>query len=161
MSYHDLLPSSWLHGKDEAEQPLVSLRKQMDSLFEDFDRGFWTRSLDYAVRTNVSETDKEICVTAELPGLTEEDVDLEVFANRLIIKGKKESETEERKDEKGRQFHRVERMSGAFQRSLALPFEIDADAVKAEVKDGVLTVTVPKPAEVAENTRKIKVTRPA
>lgn len=159
MSYQDWLPTSWLHQKDTEVAPLVSLRKQVDSLFDDFDRGFWARSAEFAVRSNISETDKEICITAELPGLTEEDVDVSVVGNRLTIKGEKKSETEEKNGDDGRQYHRVERMSGAFQRSIALPFEIETDAVAAEVKNGVLTVTVTKPAEVLENTKKIKVTR--
>jgi len=157
MSYQDWLPTSWLHHKDDA--PLVSLRKQVDTLFDDFDRSFLERGADFAVRSNISETDKDVCITAELPGLSDEDVDVSVVGNRITIKGEKKSETDERKDEDGRQFHRIERMSGAFQRSVALPFEIEADAVKADVKDGVLTVTVTKPPEVVENTKKIKVTR--
>lgn len=159
MPYQDWLPTSWLHHKNSADAPLVSLRKQVDSLFDDFDRGFWSRDADFAVRSNMSETDKEVCITAELPGLSDEDVDVSVVGNQITIKGEKKSETDERGDEDGRQFHRIERMSGAFQRSVALPFEIDADAVKADVKDGVLTVTVAKPPEVVENTKKIKITR--
>jgi len=161
MSYQDWLPTSWLHPREKDDAPLVSLRKQVDSLFDDFDRGFWSRGTEIALRSNISETDKEICVTAELPGLTEEDVDVSVVGNRLTIRGEKKSESEERKDDEGRQYHRIERMSGAFQRSIALPFEIAADAVKAEVRDGVLTVTVAKPAEVVEKAKKIKVTKSA
>ncbi|WP_245418005.1 Hsp20/alpha crystallin family protein [Cohaesibacter celericrescens] len=155
MLYQDLLPY-----KDDLDAPMVSLlRKQVDSLFDDFDPGFWTRNAELSVRTNLSETDKEVCITAELPGLSEEDVDVSVVGNRITIKGEKKSETDERKDEEGRQYHRIERMSGAFQRKVALPFDIPTDAVKADVKNGILTVTVAKPAEVVENTKKIKITR--
>lgn len=159
MSYHDWLPTSWLHHKNTDDTPFLSLRKQVDSLFEDFDRGFWAHGAEFALRSNVSETDKEICVTAELPGLTEGDVDVSVVGNRLTIKGEKKSESDERSDDEGRQYHRIERMSGAFQRTVALPFDIEADDVAAEVKDGVLTVTVTKPPEVVENKKKIKVTK--
>lgn len=159
MSYQDWLPTSWLHQKDNDDAPLLSLRKQVDTLFDEFDRGFWARGAQFPVRSNISETEKEVCVTAELPGLTEEDVDVSVVGNRLMIKGEKGSESDERKDEEGRLFHRIERVSGAFQRSIALPFEIRADAVTAEVKDGVLTVTVAKPPEALEHTKKIKVAR--
>lgn len=158
MSYQDWLPSTWLHHKDATDAPIVSLRKQVDSLFDDFNQGFWARNADFAVRTNLSETDREVCITAELPGLTEDDVDVSVVGNRITIQGEKKSETDERKDEEGRQYHRIERMSGTFQRSVALPFDIPADAVKADVKNGVLTVVITKPAEVVENTKKIKVT---
>jgi len=159
MSYQDWLPTAWRQHNDNTETPLVSLRKQMDTLFDDFDRSFWERGADFAVRSNISETDKEVRITAELPGLSDEDVDVSVVGNQITIKGEKKSETEERKDDEDRQFHRIERMSGAFQRSVALPFEIQAEAVKADVKDGVLTVTVTKPPEVVENTKKIEVTR--
>lgn len=159
MAYQDWLPTSWLHHKDGEDAPLVTFRKQLDTLFEDFDRGFRARSDDFAVRSNISETDSEVCITAELPGLTDKDIDVSVVGNRITVKGEKQSETEEKKDDKGRQFHRIERMSGAFQRSVALPFEVDAQTVRADVKDGVLTVTVPKPAGATENTTKIKVAR--
>jgi HSP20 family protein len=159
MPYQDWLPTSWLHPKDAENAPLVSLRKQVDSLFDDFDHGFWNRNSEFNVRSNISETDKEICITAELPGLTEADVDVSVVGNRITVKGEKKSETEEKKDDEGRQFHRIERTSGTFQRSIACPFEIGEDAVTAVVKDGVLTVTVAKPEEIVEKTRKIKVAR--
>lgn len=166
MTYQDWLPGHWRHRrrhrrhhKDTNDSPLGSLREQMDTLFDDFDHGFWSESPDFAMHSNVSETDKEVCITAELPGLSEEDVDVSVVGNRITIQGEKKSETDERKDEEGRQFHRIERMSGAFQRSIALPFDIPTDAVKADVKNGVLTVAIAKPAEVIENTKKIKITR--
>ena len=109
------------------------------------------------VRSNVSETDKEFCVTAELPGMTEADVDVSVTGDRIVIRGEKKSEKEERSDEEGREYHRIERTSGSFQRTMTLPFTIDADKVEAQVKDGVLTVTIPKPPEAVEKTRKVKV----
>jgi len=157
MSYQDYLPSNWVKNRQSDEHPLVSLRKEVDSLFDDFGSGFFGGNKEVSVRSNVSETDKEFCVTAELPGMTEEDVDVSVTGDRIIIKGEKKSEKEERSEEKGREFHRIERSSGMFQRVMTLPFAIDADQVEAVVKDGVLTVTIPKPPEVVENTKKIKV----
>lgn len=157
MSYQDYLPMNWLKNRPNDENPLVSLRKEVDSLFDDFGGGLFKDASAFNVRTNVSETDTEFCVTAELPGMTEEDVDVSVSGDRVIIKGQKKSEKEERSDEKGREFHRIERSSGSFQRVMSLPFTIEADKVEAVVKDGVLTVTIPKPPEVVENTKKIKV----
>ncbi len=113
------------------------------------------------MRSNVSETDKEICITAELPGMDQKDIDISVAASRITIKGEKKSEKEEKKEEEGRQFHRIERSSGSFQRSISLPFYIDPDKVGAEFKNGVLTVTIAKPPEVAEKTKKIEVTSPS
>ncbi len=152
------LPSLWKDWTEDTGSPFSSLRKQIDSLFEDFDHGSSTsKSAGLVVRSNVSETDKEICITAELPGIEEKDVDVSVTGNRITIKGEKKSEKEEKKDEEGRQFHRIERSSGSFYRSMTLPFEIEADAVKAEVKNGVLTVNISKPATEIEKTKKIEV----
>ena len=155
MSYQDWLPTSWSRHKDDNDNPFMALRSQVENLFEDFDKGFWSRNGEFVVRSNVSETESEICITAELPGLTDKDVDVEVVGNRIAIKGQKKSE----KEEEGRQFHRMERSSGSFQRVMTMPFEIDPDTVSASVKDGVMTVTIPKPAEVVSKTRKIKITQ--
>lgn len=157
MTYRDWLPSLWNERKEGEDHPFLTLRKQMDSIFDDFGSGLMLHPGQLAVRSNVSETDKEIRVTAELPGLEQKDIDISVTGNRLTIKGEKTSENEEKKDEEGRQFHRIERSSGMFQRSMTLPFEIDNNAVNAEFKNGVLTVTVTKPPEAVEKTRKIEI----
>lgn len=157
MSNQDFLPASWINRRRNQEHPLSALRKEIGNLFDDFGNGFFDTGADFNILSNVSETDKEFCITAELPGLTKEDVDLSVTGDRIVIKGEKKSEKETRGDEEGREFHRIERTSGSFQRMMTLPFAIDADKVEAVVKDGVLTVTVPKPTEAAKNTKKIKV----
>jgi HSP20 family protein len=109
----------------------------------------------------VSETDEEICITAELPGVEEKDIDISVSANRITIKGDKKSETEEKKEQVGRQFLRLERSSGSFKRYMNLPFDIDPDTVEAEFKRGVLTVRIPKPPEAIEKTKKIEIRKPS
>ena len=158
MSYQDWLPASWSKHERDDEGPFGALRKQIDGLFDDFGNGFFAGQDAMTVRSNVSETDKDICITAELPGLTDKDVDVSVAGHQITIKGEKKSEVDEKKEKEGRQFHRIERSSGAFHRTMTLPFEIDPDMVKADVKNGVLTVTVPKPPELVEKTKKIKVT---
>jgi len=157
MSYQDYLPTNWIRHRKDDDHPLVALRKEVDSLFDDFGNGFFNGATEMNVRSNVSETDAEFCVTAELPGMTEADVDVSIAGDRIIIKGEKKSEKDEESDEKGRHFHRIERMSGAFQRMMTLPFVIDADTVEAVVKDGILTVTIPKPPETVAGSKKIKV----
>ena len=127
MKYQDWLPSLWSENKDNGESPFNSLRKQIDSLFEGFDGDIFKDKSGFSIQSNVSETEKEICITAELPGLEEKDVDVSVSGNRISIKGEKKSELEEKKDEEGREFHRIERRSGSFQRMMNLPFEIDSD----------------------------------
>ena len=158
MIHRDWLPSLWNDKREGEENPFLNFRKQMDSIFDDFTgRGLMGGSGALAVRSNVSETDKEIRVTAELPGIDQKDIDISVTGNRLTIRGEKKSESEERRGEEGRQFHRVERSSGMFQRSMALPFDIDTNAVSAEFQNGVLTVTIAKPQDVVAKTKKIEV----
>jgi HSP20 family protein len=158
MSLQDYLPSKMTKGKNAEVDLFSSFRKQIENVFDDYSNGFFGQSQLVAVRSNLSETDTDIRVTAELPGLTDADVDVSVVGNLITIKGEKRSEKEEKSDEKGREFHMIERSSGAFRRTMTLPFEIDADTVKAEVKDGVLTVTIPKPPEAVEKVKKITVT---
>jgi HSP20 family protein len=91
---------------------------------------------------DVSETDKEIEITTELPGLEENDIQLNVADNVLTIRGEKKNEREESKKD----YHLVERSYGSFVRSVQLPDGVNADNIKAVMSKGVLKVTVPKPA---------------
>jgi HSP20 family protein len=101
---------------------------------------------------NVSETDKEIRITAELPGVTEQDIDVSLDDDVLTIRGEKRFE---RTDEK-ENFHFVERSYGTFQRSVRLPYAVDQEQVQAHCENGVLTVTLPKTAQ-QERSRRIQV----
>jgi HSP20 family protein len=101
---------------------------------------------------DISETDREIHVKAELPGMDPKEIDITVTGDLLTIKGEKREE----KEEKGRNFHRRERRYGSFSRSFRLPVEVKADSINASYKDGVLTVTVPKAEE--EKAKRIEVT---
>lgn len=159
MDYRDWLPTAWLGDKDDEENPFGSLRKQVDTLFEDFDKGILEKVGSFVVRSNVSETDDAVCITAELPGVELDDIDVSVTGNRITVKGEKKSEKDEKGEEDGRQFRRIERSSGAFYRSMSLPFEIDPDTVTADTKDGVLTVTVPKLPEAVTETKKIEINK--
>ena len=101
---------------------------------------------------NVSETDKEIRITAELPGVTEQDIEVSLDDDVLTIRGEKKFE---RKDDK-ENFHFVERSYGTFQRSLRLPYAVDSEQVQASFENGVLTLTVPKTGR-QERSRRIQV----
>ena len=157
MRLRSSLPSLW----SQDSSPLQSLKRDIDDLFSGWVGDLssaempWTRT-EFLPRVNVSETEKEISVTAELPGVEEKNIDVTVSGDQLIIKGEKKSEIDEKKEEKGRTFRRVERSFGSFQRCMALPFEIDPDKVQASFKNGVLTLTVPKPTEVQKKARKIE-----
>jgi HSP20 family protein len=136
-------------------EPFTSLRRDMDRLFE----GFSARprlgppaiaGAGMAPRVDVSETETEIRIEAELPGVDEKDVEVVLSDGRLTIKGEKKQEREEKKEKKKekkekKDFHLVERSYGSFARSIGLPFEADPGQVKASFAKGVLTVTVPKP----------------
>jgi HSP20 family protein len=89
------------------------------------------------------ETDDHLVLRGDLPGMTEDDIDIEIKDNVLTVSGERKSDHEE----KGEGFHRVERSFGSFSRSLTLPQGIDADQVEANFDKGVLEVRVPKPAE--------------
>lgn len=106
---------------------------------------------DWSPRVDISETDKEYLVKAELPDVTKEDMHLSVDNGVLTIRGEKKQE----KEEKGKRFHRIERHYGSFSRSFTLPDNVDAAAIKAAFKDGVLNVTLPKSSK--KPTKAIKV----
>jgi HSP20 family protein len=150
------MPGPW-GGRDV--DPLRGFRTQIDSLFEDW----FGRSMGgmLAPRIDVSETDQELRLSVELPGVDEKDIDVSLVGDQLTIKGEKKSEQQDKQDDDGRVFHRVERSYGAFRRSMTLPFEADPDNVSADFKNGVLTVTLPKPAGALDQakTRKIEVKR--
>jgi len=154
MASKSWLPTPW--GNREVE-PFRGFRTQIDSLFEDW----FGRNMGgmLAPRIDVSETDKEVTLTAELPGVDEKNIDVSLVGDQLTIKGEKKSEQEDKKDEDGRIFHRVERSYGAFQRTMTLPYPVDPEHVAAEFKDGVLKITLPKPADAAKRAapRKIEV----
>jgi HSP20 family protein len=123
--------------------PFATLQQEIDRLFDGFATsfsGFPARGLVPSM--DLSETDKEIELTAELPGLEEKDVQLNVADNVLTIRGEKKNEREE----KNKDYQLVERSYGSFTRSIQLPTGVNPDSIKAVMSKGVLRVTVPKPA---------------
>lgn len=158
MTIRNMLPRLW--GDDV--HPLASLRREMDDLFENWTKDFgvpqniWTGSGAWP-RVNISETDKELRVTAELPGVEQKDIDITLTGGDLVIKGEKKSESDEKKDDKGRSYQRVERSFGLFERRMTLPFEVETSKIDATFKDGVLTLVLPKPAEAQKASRKIEI----
>ncbi|MGB8894371.1 MAG: Hsp20/alpha crystallin family protein [Pseudolabrys sp.] len=134
-------------GRDRSvASPFMSLQREIDRLFEDFSRGFPTMAGNGATALmpsmDVTETDKEIEITAELPGLEEKDVQINIADNILTIRGEKKAE----KEQKDKNYRLVERSYGSFERTLELPEGVNADAIKASISKGLLKVTVPKPA---------------
>jgi len=146
MNLKSLIPVGRQRMVARADNPFLSLQGEIDRLFDNFTRGF--PSLGNGGMTNlmptmdVSETDNEIEITAELPGLRDKDVQINVADNVLSIRGEKKAE----KEQKDKNYRLVERSYGSFERSLELPEGVDAGAIKASIDKGVLKVVVPKPA---------------
>lgn len=108
----------------------------------------WTPSVD------VSETDKEFVIKAEIPGVKKDDVKVTIESGMLTIKGERKME----KEEKGKKFHRVERSYGSFVRSFRIPDGVDESKVKAEFKDGMMNVALPKSEKAKSKVLEIPVT---
>ncbi len=164
MAITDLIP--WKREEQrvpvrrEESYPLQSLQQEMNRLFDEFfNRLNLTpfRMLEeqwdvFSPRVNVVENDKQVKVSAELPGLDEKDIDVSLSNNVLTISGEKKEETEDR----GKNYYCMERSYGSFRRSIPLPCEVDSDKADATFKNGVLTITLPKTAE-AQRRKKIAV----
>lgn len=131
-----------------SERGLGALQHQMNRLFEDFfGEGSWPSLFgraEWAPALDISENDEEFLVTAEVPGISRENIDISVTGNMLTLKGEKRAETTE--EEHG-SYHRVERSFGSFLRTVALPSTVDPGNVRANMKDGVLEIHLAKKEE--------------
>jgi HSP20 family protein len=148
----------------QAWNPFLSLRQEMDRLFDGFSarwpfdgRGEMTpwngfAAFDAIPATDMVEKEKEYVVTAELPGVEEKDIEVTLHDDILTIRAEK---TQEKREEK-KDYHLSERRYGSYHRSFRLP-AVDASKVEASYKKGVLTVTLPKSAEAQAKQRKIKI----
>jgi HSP20 family protein len=140
--------------------PLAAFRHEVDRLFDSFVEGFGNRDLTNGgdwrspmPALDIAETDKELVITAEVPGISEKDVDVTVSGDVLTIKGEKKAEQEDKNDG----YSYVERRYGCFSRALRLPFEVKDENVEAKYDKGVLTIRIPKPAGVQKPVRQIEV----
>jgi HSP20 family protein len=163
MSMRDLIP--WNRSsrvpvqRGEEGTPFLTLHREMNRLFDDVFRGFdfaplrFDRVFDRTwswPSVEVSENDKEVRVTAELPGLEEKDVEVQLSNGVLAIKGEKRTETEDN----DRLFS--ERFYGRFERRIPVD-DIDEDKVNASFGNGVLVVTLPRSAEAQRNVKRIAI----
>jgi HSP20 family protein len=126
---------------------LDSLQGDMNRLFDRFFEGGRTANGSTARRwipaMDLVETEDHLVLRGDLPGMTEDDVDIEVKDNVMTVSGERKSESEDKREG----YHRVERSFGSFSRSLTLPQGIDPERVDAKFENGVLEVQIPKPAE--------------
>ena len=127
---------------------LVSLQDRMNRIFDDAARGArrpdedddWALGGSWAPAVDIFEKDGNIVLKAELPGVEVKDVDIRVENNTLSLRGERKLENEVTREN----YHRVERAYGSFARSFTLPNVVDTEKIKAEFKDGVLQLTLPK-----------------
>jgi HSP20 family protein len=143
--------------------PFGALRSEMDRLFDTFMGGMptfpsmfapgGTRAFALTPSLDVKETNKEILVEAELPGLEEKDISITMQNGVLTIQGEKKLEHDEEKEN----YHVMERRYGSFQRSLRIPDTVDEERVEARFTNGVLRLTLPKRPEIAREQRKIEI----
>lgn len=134
---------------------LNSLRDDMEKVFDGFfgrfpiihAKGVWTPVVD------IEETDEDITVKVEIPGMKKEDIKISTSGNMVTITGERKREEEET----GKTYHRIERSYGRFVRTIDLPVEIDPDKTKATYKDGLLTITLPKPESGKPKSTRIEV----
>ena len=127
--------------------PLADLREEIDNLFDNFfGRGkageieSWQGSSLRSPAVDMEETENEVIVKAEMPGLDPKDFQISLTESSLTIKG----ERKEEKEEKKKNYHMVERRYGSFYRSIPLPCPVESDKVEANYKKGILEVTLPK-----------------
>jgi len=164
MSITNLIP--WKREKKvpvqrENAQPIDLFQHDMNRLFDEFfGRSFWPAPFEgfgesagsFTPSVDIVETDKDIQVSAELPGMTEKDIEVSLSGDLLIISGEKKEEREE----KDKNYHRIERSYGSFRRSVTLPAEVNGDKVTAGFKEGVLTIALPK-VETGKTAKKITI----
>jgi len=146
-----LLPSLWT---DRRSDPFRALQQDMERVFGQLGRG--APSVFSELRfpaLDVTEADDALEVTAELPGVNKEDVDVSIVSGMLTIKGEKKSE----KEDKQENAYMLERSYGSFSRSIPLPFELGTSDVDASFKDGVLKIRIPRPPEAKQEAKKIEI----
>jgi HSP20 family protein len=137
---------------------LVTLRERMNRLFED---AFTSRgeekdlvASNWSPSVDIYETENEIILTAEVPGVDEKNIEIKLEDNTLSLKGERNFE----KETKEENYHRIERAYGSFYRSFTLPGNIDQDNIKAENENGILRITMPKKSELKP--KKVKILKP-
>ncbi len=163
MSMRDLIP--WDRNRNlpssstgDNANPFLALHREMNRIFDDFARGFdlpasggwpggWSGGWPHV---EVSETDDNVKVVAEVPGLVEKDIEVTLQNGTLTLRGEKKSENQ------GAVYS--ERWQGRFERSMQLGPDVDPDRVNAAFKNGVLTITVPKRPEAQRQLKRIPIT---
>lgn len=145
--------------------PMVQLHHEMNQFFENAFRGWGFTPLSSDLSTpltasgqlrpqvDIGATDKEYFITVEVPGVEEKDVRVEIAGDTLTIRGEKKQEEEE----KSKNYYRIERSYGSFRRELSLPADANREDIKANFKDGVLTVKIPRAPLSGSDVKQIEI----
>ncbi len=155
----DIMPDFW---RDERTNPFYALQREMNRFMDEVLRSFasspLTPRMDYLStawpRVEVSESEKQVTITAEMPGLDEKDVEVLLREGNLIVRGEMKRETEA----KERQWS--ERFYGRFERQIPVAFDIDEEKIEAAFKNGILTITCPKSERAQEKSKRIAINAP-
>jgi len=138
---------------------MVSLREKMNRLFEDVFTGRGNdkelASSTWAPAVDIFETENELVMSAEIPGIDEKDIEIKLEDNTLTLKGERKFE----KETKEENYHRIERSYGSFYRAFTLPNSVDLDKIHAEHENGILKITLPKRQELKP--RNVKILKPS
>ncbi|MBC8414511.1 MAG: Hsp20/alpha crystallin family protein [Nitrospira sp.] len=161
MSWRDLVPfrKKSVSVRKESMHPFDRLHNEIDTVFDDFFRGFHPEpfsghySRSFSPDIDVAETDKGLKVVAELPGMDEKDIDVLLSSDSLTITGEKRAERES----SGKEYYYMERSYGSFSRMIPLPFEVESEHVEAHFQKGILTVKVPKSAKATVGNKKVEI----
>ena len=149
------------------DSPISDLHRQIDKLFDDTFKGIgfsnlpttgfssWPNDVDFRPSLNLASEDEKYTLTLEAPGIAEEDISIDVKDDILTIKGNKLEE----KEDKDKHFYRMERRYGSFQRVLALPADVQVDDIHASMKNGLLTVSLPRNVHAQTDTKRIPISR--
>ena len=167
MSIHDLIPKKKAEGSiykhhDQEADYLSNFQNSLNDLFNDFFRrpfGLNTFSENFPAQSSflpeldISDTEKELRISADIPGMKAEDIDIQLDGATLTISGDKTTE----KEDKGKHFYRQERSHGSFLRSIPLPEEVEEDQISASYKQGVLNIILPKTSPKTGERNRIKI----
>lgn len=143
--------------------PLMDFHREVDRLFDNAFRSFGFPSLFddssfanesfFRPQVDISGSDNQYDITLDVPGMKQEDLSIEVQGDSLIVRGEKQ----ENKESRDKEFYRVERSYGTFQRTLALPDDANADEISADLEDGVLTLSIPRRAVEGKEVKRIAI----
>ncbi len=153
-------------GSQLAAPPIQQLHQEINRLFDEAFRNFGLSPLSrsplwsaaesatpFYASLNIASDDEQYTITLEAPGLEQKDITIELRERVLVIKGNKQEESED----KDKQFYRIERRYGSFERVLSLPDDADVDGISASMKSGLLTVRIPRLEAAGSNVKQITI----